>query len=262
MIFAALITELMLDTLRSEEKKMKILVPTDFSGSGVNAAALAIKLFQKKTDAIILENVFQTPKENRGTLISIHDIIANDSKALLEKERRHLKAEYKDVNISIRSEEGNLVDTIKRAVKKNKINLLVVGVSKHGSKNGLVPKTFIEQPEFWPMLTVPLKPLPSGSKELILIVTEGALVKNKKGIADYLQNINMYDTKTHNLEFTTKDKVEKLKADIRTLLEKHKIGLIIFNTSKGDRLQKALIAHQMDSVLFSIPSLLINEELK
>ena len=56
--------------------------------------------------------------------------------------------------------------------------------------------------------------------------------------------------------------VEKLKADIRTLLEKHKIGLIIFNTSKGDRLQKALIAHQMDSVLFSIPSLLINEELK
>jgi hypothetical protein len=246
----------MLQSIKMSGRKMKVLVPTDFSGSGVNAAAFAIKLFDKKTDEIILENVFQIPKENKGTLVSIDDIISNESKLLLEKERRHLKAEYKNANVTVQSEEGNVVSTIKNAIKKKGISLLVIGLQKQVSSLSKVTSAFIEQPQYWPMLTVPLKPL-NKSKEIVIVISENSQSDNSKDLTDYLRNIDLYESAIHRLQFSIKEGIEHLKSKIDALLKKHKVGIIVFDTNKADLLQKTIIEHKMDNILLSIPALLI-----
>jgi len=246
----------MLQSIKIKGKKMKVLVPTDFSGSGVNAAAFAIKLFDKRADEIILENVFQIPKANKGTLVSIDDIISNESKLLLEKEHRHLKAEYKNAKVTIQSEEGNVVAIIKNAIKKKGIDLLVIGLQKQVSKLSKTTSAFIEQPQYWPILTVPLKPL-NKSKEVVIVISENSQTNNLKYLTDYLKSTDLYDSTIHSLQFSTKEGIEQLKSKIDALLKKHKVGIIVFDTNKSDLLQKAIIEHKLDNVLLSIPALLI-----
>lgn len=236
---------------------LKLLVPTDFSGSGINAAAFAIQLFHKKTGEMILENVFQTPKEKLGTLISVSDIIANESKSLLEKERRHLKAEYNDVNISVQSEEGSIVHTIKKAIAIKNINLLVLGMQKNARRLSSIINSFIEYPQYWPMLTVPQRATTNQSKELLIMVSEDAGKEKSLELATYLEQINMHTNKMYYLELGSKENMEQLKNKIGQLLEKHKVGLIVFNTSKGDRLQKGIIMHEFDNLLLTFPALII-----
>jgi len=247
----------MLSNPQRGNKMLKVLVPTDFSGSGINAAAFAIELFNKKTDELILENVFQTPKEKSGTLISIGDIISNESKTLLEKERRHLKAEYKDINIFIQSEEGSIVHTIKNAMKAKDINLLVLGIAKHATQLSRITSSFVENPQYWPMLTVPQNSYNKKSTELVIIVSEDSSGNRAIELENYLKEVDLEGHKMHHLKFPGKGDIEGLKQHIAVLLKKHKIGLLVFNTGKGDRLQKAVYAHQFDSYLLSFPALLI-----
>ncbi len=63
---------------KAKEQKLKILIPTNFSGHGVTAGEHAIELFKDTTAEFILENVYQSPKGSAGTLISFHDIISRE----------------------------------------------------------------------------------------------------------------------------------------------------------------------------------------
>ncbi len=247
----------MLNNQHIKDKQLKLLVPTDFSGTGVNAAAYAIQLFHKKTGELILENVFQAPKEKAGTLISITDILLSESKTLLEKERKHLAAEFRNVNISIESEEGSIINTIKNAIKAKNINLLVLGIPKRAAYLTSVPKTFIELPYYWPMLMVPQSALKNKSKELVIIISEDSRHRNTLELETYLKDINLKDNKMHHIEFTTNNSVVQLMKQLDELLKKHKIGLLVFNTFKGDKLQKAITNHELDSLLLTLPALIM-----
>src|SRR6185312_2937224 len=158
------------------------------------------------------------------TLVSISDILANESKSLLEKERKYLTAEFKNINVTIDSEEGSIVNIIKNAIKDSEIHLLVLGVSKKGNNLTGIPRTFIELPYFWPVLTVPKTALKNKSNELVIIISEDSKHRNALALEKYLKNLNLTNNTAHHLEYT-KAGVEQLKKQIEQLLKKHKIGL-------------------------------------
>lgn len=244
------------DVLKKDEK-FKLLVPTNFSGAGANAAAFAIGLFKKRTDELVLENVFQAPKQVSSTLISISDLLANESRALLEKERRHLMTEYKGINISIDSEEGSIVHAIKRTIKEKGIDLLVLGLPKDANDLRNIPKVLTEQPIYWPMLTVPYNSITAKSKELVIIISEEDKGYDPLELEKYLKQIELNKNKAHHVEFKLNDSGAQLQAYLLELVKKHKIGLLVFNTSKGDRLQRAIIRHEMDTIILKIPAILM-----
>ncbi len=243
----------MSDKKKTEVKKLKMLIPTDFSGHALNAGEFAMQLLKKSASEIILENVYQVPKENSGTLISVNDIIISESKEKLQKEYSELKAKNKKINITIQSEEGNPITIVKHIVKRNYVDLLVIG---HNSKMDKFSSAFIGQPEYWPALLVPSINSAKIFKEAIVISTS---VNNGSDLTSAFTEIDTrFKGKAHQLYFTKNSIVEHLKATISALLEKHKIGIIIFNTVKGDRLEQVIKEHKLDSIFFSHPSLLMS----
>jgi nucleotide-binding universal stress UspA family protein len=243
----------MTDKKKIEVKKLKMLIPTDFSGHALNAGEFAMQLLKKSAGEVILENVYQVPKENSGTLISVNDIIISESKEKLQNEYNELKAKNKKLNITIQSDEGNPVTTVKNTLKKNHIDLLVIG---HNSKMDKFSSAFIGQPEYWPALLVPGTKSTKIRKEAIII---SASVNNAHDLTNAFTEIDIrFKDKGHQLFFTKNSTIEHLKATINALLEKHKVGIIIFNTTKGDRLEQVIKEHKLDSIFFSHPSLLIS----
>lgn len=236
-----------------KKQKLRILVPTDFSGHGLNAGAFAIELLKNAPSEIILENVFQVPKENTGTLISISDIIKTESQERLNKECAELKSKSKKILITTKSEEGQPVNTVKQALKKSNADLLVIG---HNTKIDKFSASFIGQPECWPTLLVPgtsFIKIPNGAIVISTIANvdiymSPALVEVCKRFKDNL----------HHIYFTKNSTGEHLKTSINELLKKKNIGIIIFNSTKGDWLEQAIKDHQLDSIFFSHPSLLIS----
>jgi nucleotide-binding universal stress UspA family protein len=236
-----------------KKQKLKILVPTDFSGHGLNAGAFAIELLKNAPSEIILENVFQVPKENTGTLISISDIIKTESQERLNKECAELKSKSKKILITTKSEEGQPVNTVKQALKKSNADLLVIG---HNTKIDKFSASFIGQPECWPTLLVPGMSFTKIPNEAIIISTTA---NNDINLPNALTEISKkFKDKLHHIYFTKNSTVEHLKTSTDALLKQGNIGMIIFYTCKGDWLEQAIKEHQLDSMFFSHPSLLIS----
>jgi hypothetical protein len=237
---------------KAEEKRLKILIPTNFSGHGVTAAEYAIELFKDTAGEFILENVYQGPKGNTGTLISINDIISRDVNEGLKKEWEFLKSKYKNVSIDFQFEEGNPISTIKTAVKRNHFDLLVMGHNAHFKR---FHKAFIEQPEYWPVMLVPQEPFLEKAKDAIIVSTEeidGSI------ITPDFKNLNKrFKGKSHHLIFKAKDVLENLKAEISAWQKKYKIGMVVFNISRGCRLETAIREHKLDDFFLSLPPTLL-----
>jgi hypothetical protein len=240
--------------VKTENNKLRILVPTDFSGHALHAGAYAIQLFKNSIGEIILENIYQFPKDNTGTLISINDLILHESEEKLKNEQLLLKKTKTKFAIALQSKEGNPINVIKQSLKKTNVDLLVIG---HNSKIDKFSSTFIGQPECWPTLLVPASKTIMPTKEAIIISSS---VKSDLNLSPNFKEISdRFKDNSHLLYFTKNSTVEHLKATIKSLLETNKrVGMLIFNTIKGDRLEQAIKGHQLDQVFYSHPSLLIS----
>ncbi|MGP8216858.1 MAG: universal stress protein [Bacteroidia bacterium] len=237
-----------------EGQKLKILIPTDFSGHALNAGVFAIELLKNAASEAILENVFQAPKENAGTLISFNDIISRESQERLNKERDLLIAKNGQINITVQSDEGYPVSTVKNTFKRKYVDLLVIGHNSHISR---FCSSFIEQPEYWPALLVPGSTHPKIPKEVIIVSTSGSSALDTNPVYKEIEK-RFKTSNNHHLHFTRNSTVEHLKTNITSLLEKYKIGLMVFSTTRGDRLEQAIKERHFDSVFISNPTLLVS----
>ena len=243
----------MANVSKIEKQKLKILIPTDFSGHALNAGFFAIELLKNAQGEFILENVFQVPKGNTGTLVSVNDIIIRESLQKLKKEQEKLKAKYSKTNIIVQSEEGNPVTIVKQTLKKDHIDLLVIG---HNLKIDRFSSSFIAQPEYWPTLLVPESPFTKIGKEAIIVSTK---VKNGLSASTTFAEISKrFKGSVYQICFEEKSTAEELVANILSIAMKHKTGMIILKTTNGDRLEQAITKHHLDSVFLSYPTLLIS----
>ncbi len=125
----------------------------------------------------------------------------------------------------------------------------------HNSHFKRFHKAFIEQPDYWPIMLVPHEVFFEKAKDAIIISTEEI---DSSIITPGFKNINKrFKGKAHHLRFTSKDMVEDLRIEISALLKKYNIGMVVFNISKGCKLEMAIREHKLDEFLLSLPPTLL-----
>jgi len=103
-----------------------ILLPTDFSINAEKARDYALKMFGSEAQFIIV-NVFDTPKGPSESLISIADILKEESIQNLKSELAFFEKNYPNIQVKTYSERGALADVLQRAVKQFGADYIFLG---------------------------------------------------------------------------------------------------------------------------------------
>lgn len=107
----------------------KILFPTDFSENAHNAFAFFIKMFGHSDVEYVLLNAFNLPHSGRGMILSINDILQQESENGLKKERAYLIEKFGilENKIKIISEMGAVGESVAKVIDREKMELVVIG---------------------------------------------------------------------------------------------------------------------------------------
>ena len=106
-----------------------ILIPTNFSDVARHATDYAIQLIGKELGHIILLNAFEQPKTGRTFQLSLIHILKKTSERGLKEDELRINEEFPDNNfkIDLVATRGDLSGCIKSILKKEKIDLVVMG---------------------------------------------------------------------------------------------------------------------------------------
>ncbi|MDQ3190753.1 MAG: universal stress protein [Bacteroidota bacterium] len=106
-----------------------ILCPTDFSENANNALDYALELALLTSSKIILLNAYQMPYNRADMMVSVMDILKEDSEAGLKLTMERIKKtpRYSTVEISTKSRIGDVVSLSSDLIKENDIDLIVMG---------------------------------------------------------------------------------------------------------------------------------------
>lgn len=109
----------------------KILLSTDFSPAARKACEYAVQLFKDEPVKYILVNSFEIPASTSEMLISIVDVLSQNSEEGLMREKNHLISLFPDkVNdIDIHSENGYLDNVLRSFIDMGDISLVVMGTT-------------------------------------------------------------------------------------------------------------------------------------
>ncbi|MCB0760791.1 MAG: universal stress protein [Flavobacteriales bacterium] len=105
-----------------------LLIPTDFSANATVAAKYGVELFLPHLNSCTLINTYALPRAGASMLVSIEDILKEESVAGLKKEARKLKDWFgTEMDMELVSEKGDLFSSISRFERANKPELIVMG---------------------------------------------------------------------------------------------------------------------------------------
>lgn len=115
----------------------KILVPCDFSETSDNALEYAIELAKYLSSSLVLLHIDQIPvmsSEFGMTPYTIADT-SDDSKQILQKMADRIRLEEPSIaSVDCFSEIGNATESIHEFTTTHQVDLVVMGISGHGSK--------------------------------------------------------------------------------------------------------------------------------
>lgn len=111
-----------------------ILIPTDFSTNAHHATDYTIGLFNNEHPKYVLMHAYQEPQASSGMLISIKDILYNDSVTNLENDITLLKKQHPEVeNLSFSAVYGDLESAVKNVANTWNIDIVAMGTKgAHG----------------------------------------------------------------------------------------------------------------------------------
>lgn len=109
----------------------KILVPTDFSETAFNALEFAGDLALHYKAEIFLLNCYQLPQGNSSVMIDLQDILDQDSKKALEKQKTTFlnNPKFSELTVNCVSLFGYLNDCVKNVIKNDEIDAVVMGTT-------------------------------------------------------------------------------------------------------------------------------------
>lgn len=111
---------------------MKILVPIDFSDNALVALKYSLLLFGDESPEIVLLNTWSVPHAGVGMLVSIEDLLKDESEKAMADQVKVLQAELHDsIAISGRVHQGGLIDVIRTIMRKEDFDMIVMGT--HGA---------------------------------------------------------------------------------------------------------------------------------
>ncbi|MCB0733827.1 MAG: universal stress protein [Flavobacteriales bacterium] len=107
---------------------INILIPTDFSPNAQVATDYAIGQFTHSKVQFTLYHAVIQPRSYSGMLVNITDIMLNDARDLLNQEITRIKEKFGDgVHLTSATRVGHLEDVINTVIRKNNIDLVVMG---------------------------------------------------------------------------------------------------------------------------------------
>ncbi len=115
----------------------KILVPCDFSEISENALEYGVELAKYFSSGLVLLHIDQIPVMSSEFGMSAYNLtdVISDNKEILQKKAEKLALEEPLIaHIDYFSETGNPVDIIDEYVNEHGIDMVVMGISGHGSK--------------------------------------------------------------------------------------------------------------------------------
>ncbi len=237
---------------RTVREQPNILIPTNFTGHAVIAGEYAARLLEGSPCNIILETVYQAPKGSAGTLIRIADILLAEAEEKLRKECKQIEFGAPGLHIDFKAEEGDAATVIGNNVKKDKIDLLVIGHNSHVKK---FLYSFIGKPDSWPALLVPNNATSLPERAIIVCGPETADSRRKPGISAIE---NRLKGKTRTIYFSKNEPVIQLKRRLETEIANHNTDILVFKTEKGSELEAAIKMHSFDELLLICPALLLS----
>jgi nucleotide-binding universal stress UspA family protein len=113
-----------------ETIRMKnILFPTDFSANAHNALVFALELAKTHSAKLFLLNAYQLPYNRADMMLSVLDILKEDSEAGLKQTMEEIrnKPEFSMVALETLSKSGDVVSTVSEAVSEHDIDLVIMG---------------------------------------------------------------------------------------------------------------------------------------
>ncbi|WP_306640708.1 universal stress protein [Sanyastnella coralliicola] len=111
---------------------MKILIPIDFSENAKVALRYAMLLFGDESPEVVLLNTWQVPHTGTGMLVSIDDLLRDESEKGMAEAVATLRDELHDsIKLSGRVHQGGVIDVIKTIMRTEDYDLIVMGT--HGA---------------------------------------------------------------------------------------------------------------------------------
>jgi nucleotide-binding universal stress UspA family protein len=107
----------------------KILVPTDFSESAGKALDFAINLSKIFDSKVFLVNTYAVPHAGATMMVSIDDLLKQESVKHLNKEEERLKAAHPNLEVVTYCLPGSLDAALKDFTKDHHIDLVVMGTT-------------------------------------------------------------------------------------------------------------------------------------
>lgn len=116
-----------------------VLLPTDFSQNSYNAIKYALNLFKYEECRFVLINAYQTPKAGAAMIVSIEDLLQEESQNELGKFKAKLSKElYSAVmDIELESHHGDVVSVLKRMATKYKADIVAMGTKGASGLKGI-----------------------------------------------------------------------------------------------------------------------------
>jgi nucleotide-binding universal stress UspA family protein len=139
-----------------------ILVPIDFSGSSVSAAAFALRLAGLQHWRVILLNVFEIPYSAAPIAVDVLLLEREERKKETEEKLRKLAENAGKTLVEITVTEGAAVDTIIHTINERNADLVIMGTNGEkgftGRVFGTVTAAVIER------TSCPVFAIPSGTR--------------------------------------------------------------------------------------------------
>lgn len=113
---------------------MNILIPTDLSPNAQSATDFALRSFNLAKARVVLLHAVVPHRSSGGMLINLTNLLLQDSKQQLDKERDRLKAIYgKRLKITVKAQAGFLPDLLPELAKVEQADLIVMGTKGTGN---------------------------------------------------------------------------------------------------------------------------------
>lgn len=107
-----------------------ILLPTDFSETAENATNYAISAFGIEQVKYILLNAYQVPHAGASMLVSVTDILRQESEKDLEKEADRLQKRFgPTLNLKSKSLHGDVLSTVESILESQEISYIALGTN-------------------------------------------------------------------------------------------------------------------------------------
>ena len=197
----------------------RVLLSTDFSQNAQHAIDYALLLFGEDQMQYYLLNSYGMVNQTPETLISLDDILHEQSEKALQRSRKQIEDDHHSLEIETISTYGEAPVVIKKVVKDRNIDIVVLGSRGNKALDEVIfgsTTTHLVRRMVKPMLIVPLR-YPQKPPAKIVFATDLSQVEDLTMLEPMLQLSRKYQAEIIIMNVAAKEEHPKAKDALQRL---------------------------------------------